>query len=68
MDPKKREEYDEYLSSLGANMKKEHGDEIDPEEVERRKRERGRKRFEDDYQFVNEDFFNMWKHRTGQNK
>tara|TARA_B110000285_G_scaffold168004_1_gene187894 strand:- start:134 stop:292 length:159 start_codon:yes stop_codon:yes gene_type:complete len=36
----------------------------DPEEVERRKKERGKQRFMDDFDFVNQDFFNMWKQRT----
>ena len=33
-------------------------------ERERRKRERGKKRFEQDYSFVNEEFFNSWQNRT----
>ena len=43
-------------------------DEDDPEVVaerERRQRERGKKRFEEDYSFINEEFFNSWKSRTG---
>lgn len=43
-------------------------DEEDPEVVaerERRQRERGKKRFEEDYSFINEEFFNSWKSRTG---
>jgi DnaJ-class molecular chaperone len=32
--------------------------------MERRKKERGKQRFMDDYDFVNQDFFNMWKQRT----
>jgi len=43
-------------------------DEDDPEVVaerERRARERGKKRFEEDYSFINEEFFNSWKSRTG---
>jgi hypothetical protein len=34
-------------------------------ERERRARERGKKRFEEDYSFINEEFFNSWKSRTG---
>ena len=40
-DPKLREEYDEYLASVGTNIKHDEP-EIDPEEIERRKRERGK--------------------------
>ena len=64
MDDDKREEYDDYLSSLGYNRTKEH-EEIDPEEVERRRRERGKKRFMEDFDFANDEFFNMFKKRTG---
>jgi molecular chaperone DnaJ len=44
-------------------------DEEDPEvraERERRQRERGKKRYEEDYSFINEEFFNSWKSRTKQ--
>ena len=57
-----RDDYDEYLASVGGNMDHEY-DERDWEEIERRKRERGKKRFMDDYDFVNRDFFNMFKQR-----
>ena len=42
-------------------------EEEDPEviaERERRRRERGKKRFEEDYSFVNEEFFSSWQNRT----
>lgn len=65
MDDSKREEYDDYLSSLTYNIDKEKEPDIDPEEVERRRQERGKKRFMEDFEFVNEDFFNQWKERTG---
>lgn len=64
MDDKRRLEYDEYLASLGYNMKKDQ-ENLDPEEIERRRRERGKKRYMEDFDFANEEFFNMWKQRTG---
>ena len=33
-------------------------------ERERRKRERGKKRYEENYDFVNEEFFSSWQNRT----
>jgi len=63
IDEDRRDEYDVYLASLGSNRTREE-DTIDPEELERRRRERGKKRFEEDHDFVNEEFFNMWKQRT----
>ena len=60
IDPKLREEYDQYLASVGSSRTHDEGPEIDPEEIERRKRERGRKRFMDDFDFVNEGFFFAW--------
>jgi hypothetical protein len=65
MDDERREEYDIYLSSLGQNMRKEKEAEMDPEEIERRRKERGKKRFMDDFDFANEEFFDSWKARTG---
>ena len=63
-----RAEYDEYISQnqrvsnyWKANSQEE--DSEDPEVVaerERRKRERGKKRYEEDYSFVNEEFFSSW--------
>ena len=63
-DPNLREEYDLYLASVGSSRTHDEGPEIDPEEIERRKRERGRKRFMDDFDFANEGFFNMWQTRS----
>ena len=37
---------------------------MDPEEIERRKRERGKQRFMEDFDYVNEEFFNTFKQRT----
>jgi len=65
MDDAKRDEYDDYLSSLGSNRSKEKEADMDPEEIERRRRERGKKRFMEDFDFANEEFFNMWKQRAG---
>ena len=65
MDDEKRNEYDDYLSSLGAYRSKEKEADMDPEEIERRRRERGKKRFMEDFDFANEEFFNMWKERAG---
>ena len=49
-------------------MDKDSGDVPDPEEVERRRQERGKKRFMEDFDFINEDFYNMWKQTTGADK
>ena len=65
MDDDKREEYDVYLASLGQNRARERETHMDPEEIERRRRERGKKRFMEDFDFVNDEFFDMWKQRTG---
>ncbi|CDW71259.1 chaperone protein [Stylonychia lemnae] len=74
-----RAEYDEYvsqhimLSRLWASVDKEEGDN---EEAEKRKKgkiindqlrfikERGKRRFEEDYDFANDEFFSSWKTRT----
>ena len=56
VDPKLREEYDEYLASVGTNIKHDEP-EIDQEEIERRKRERGKKRYMEDFDFANDSFF-----------
>ena len=48
-------------------MGQKKGEEEDPEMVaerERRQRERGKKRYEEDYSFINEEFFNSWRNRT----
>mmetsp|Transcript_17750 Transcript_17750/g.27442 ORF Transcript_17750/g.27442 Transcript_17750/m.27442 type:complete len:109 (+) Transcript_17750:210-536(+) len=59
-DEERRAEYDEYLESVASG--KNHGyKELDEEEVERRRRERGKKRYMEDFDFVNEDFYNMWR-------
>ena len=69
-----RKDYDEYISQIqnvsnywfSANLdRQEEAD--DPEMVaerERRQRERGKKRYEEDQSFVNEEFFNSWRNRT----
>lgn len=69
-----RAEYDEYISQnqrvsnyWNAYWKEEGEDSEDPEVVaerERRKKERGKKRYEEDYSFVNEEFFSSWQNRT----
>ena len=45
-----------------------HQEEEESEEVkaerERRKRERGKKRYEENYDYVNEEFFSSWQNRT----
>ena len=63
-DPVSRADYDDYISQLrtvsGLYNDFHVEEEEDPEvlaERERRKRERGKKRFEQDYSFVNEEFF-----------
>ena len=33
-------------------------------ERERRRSERGKKRYEQDYSFINEEFFSSWQNRT----
>ena len=67
-----RAEYDEYISQnqrisnyWDSNTKND--EEADPEvlaERERRRKERGKKRFEEDHSFVNEEFFTSWQNRT----
>jgi DnaJ-class molecular chaperone len=65
-----RAEYDEYISQQQSvsnywNMNRKA--EEDPEviaERERRQRERGKKRYEEDYSFINQEFFNSWRNRT----
>ena len=59
-----REEYDDYLDSVGSSRDRQKEEKLDPEEIERRKRERGKKRYEEDYDFANEEFYNMFKERT----
>lgn len=66
-----RKEYDDYISQNQrvANFWNEDGkeEEEDPEVVaerERRRKERGKKRYEEDYSFVNEEFFFSWQNRT----
>ena len=41
INPDTKEEYDDYLSSVGGSRPHEE-EHIDPEEIERRKRERGK--------------------------
>ena len=67
-----RAEYDEYISQNQRvqnywNSNKQEEEDEDPEviaERERRRKERGKKRFEEDYSFVNEEFFSSWQNRT----
>ena len=66
-----RKEYDDYISQNQrvANFwnQDEKQEEEDPEVVaerERRRKERGKKRYEEDYSFVNEEFFSSWQNRT----
>ena len=60
-----REEYDAFLASQSAYMPHSAGEQaIDREEIERRKRERGRKRFMDDFDFANQEFFGLFQSRT----
>jgi len=53
------------------NAGKQEEEEMDPEvaaERERRRNERGKKRFEQDFSFVNEEFFSSWQNRTNNHK
>ena len=67
-----RREYDEYISQnqrvanhmKSGNKKEEEEDPEEKAERERRRRERGKKRYEQDYLFVNEEFFSSWQNRT----
>ena len=70
-----RAEYDDYISQNQRinSFRNAHAfdEDEDPEVVaerERRKRERGKKRFEEDYSFVNEEFFSSWQNRTNSHK
>lgn len=74
VNDKNRQEYDDFLDdyyAVSGHHRRNKGldfDEDDPEvieERERRQRERGKKRFEQDYDFVNQEFFSYWKNRTG---
>jgi curved DNA-binding protein CbpA len=64
INPEAREEYDDYLASVGSNREKVKDEEMDPEEIERRRRERGKQRFMDDFDFLNDEFFESFKNRT----
>ena len=65
IDPQLREEYDQYLESVSTPWGRKNDEpKIDPEEIERRKRERGKRRFMDDFDFVNEGIFNNWQNRS----
>ena len=64
INPEAREEYDDYLASVGSNREKVKEDEIDPEEIERRRRERGKQRFMDDFDFLNDEFYQNFRNRT----
>ena len=68
-----RTEYNEYIAQLqqisrsenywDSNSKNEEDPIEDPEvmaERERRRKERGKKRFEEDYSFANDQFFSSW--------
>eukprot|EP00347_Sterkiella_histriomuscorum_P015383 403357225 len=61
-----RGEYDEYISQhikLSRLWKEMEKEEVDDEETERRKKERGKRRFEEDFDYANEEFFASWKSR-----
>jgi hypothetical protein len=58
-----REEYDQYISShreLSSMWNKKRSSEEEDEETRRRKQERGKRRFEEDFEHVNEEFFSSW--------
>ena len=72
-----RTEYNEYIAQLqqisrsqnywDTNTKNDEEAIEDPEVVaerERRRKERGKKRFEEDYSFANDQFFSSWQNRT----
>lgn len=71
-NPVSRSEYDEYISQIHSvsglyNEDLRNAYEDDPEvlaERERRRKERGKKRFEQDYSFINDEFFSSWQNRT----
>ena len=62
INPEAREAYDLYISQDQNNMhfEEEEEDEEVIAERERRKRERGKKRYEENYDYVNEEFFSSW--------
>ena len=57
-----RREYDEYIDSYSglSNMYKTKGEEEESEDSKRRREERGKRRFEEDFEHVNEEFFTSW--------
>ena len=63
-----RAEYDEYLAEYKglSNMygDRHHQVEEEDEETRKRKQERGKRRFEEDFDHVNEEFFSSWQTRT----
>ena len=66
-NPDSREEYDLYISQDQFIQHIDGRDEEDPEvkaERERRRKERGKKRYEENYDYVNEEFFASWQNRT----
>jgi hypothetical protein len=44
--------------------KKRSNEEEEDEETRKRKQERGKRRFEEDFDHVNEEFFSSWQTRT----
>ena len=54
-----RTEYDEYISQsrFSANYA---GEKIDDETARKRKEEKGKKRFEEDFSYANDEFFSAW--------
>jgi DnaJ-class molecular chaperone len=63
-----RKEYDEYISQSRFTSNYAMNDEDDEEakaEKARRRKERGKKRYEEDFSFVNDEFYSAWKNRTG---
>jgi len=65
-----RAEYDEYISQnqkMSSYWGMRDEEEETPEQAaerERRKKERGKKRFMEDYSYVNDEFFAAWQNRT----
>lgn len=68
INAKSRKEFDEYLdqhSTMAGYQRRFTGK--DQEEAEKtRKKERGKRRFEEDFDFANDEFFADFQQRTGQ--
>ena len=60
ISPESRAVYDEYISQhlKLSHLWKDVGEqEEETEDTKRRKKERGKRRFEEDFEFINEDFY-----------